>query len=134
MRVPVFVNTDVFLSFLLGREDRHYREAREIFSRAESGRLKLITTEFVILDIVGALGREYGFSRQEVCEVIEAILNTRNLKVPNRDLLLSAVERYSAGELGFTTAYALSFSKARGLRMAAFDRSLFREGIEPYAG
>jgi predicted nucleic acid-binding protein len=61
--------------------------------------------------------------------VLEAILGTRNLKVPNREVLTAAVEIYGSGGLGFPDAYHIAWMRAKGQRrVATFERKNYKEG------
>jgi predicted nucleic acid-binding protein len=48
---PVFVDESVFLEFLAGTEKGRYAKARELFQRAEGGRLRLESTGLVVAGV-----------------------------------------------------------------------------------
>jgi predicted nucleic acid-binding protein len=133
----VFVDGDVFLRFLVRDVEKYYLTARDMFERAESGSIRLVTTEIVITGIVSALESDFGFSRMEAKDVVDAILGTRNLKVPNRAVLKTAARLYGMHDICFADAYNIAFLRSMGLgRIATFDRKHYRvreEGIKFYA-
>jgi predicted nucleic-acid-binding protein len=118
MAEAVFVDKTVFLSFLTrDREDR-FRAARDLFEQAESGRARLETTEVVLAEVAEALEARFSMPRTMVAEVMEAVLGTRNLRVPARKVLKRAVGLYLTGIMGFSDAYAEAYAYERGLKRA----------------
>jgi len=129
---PIFVDTNVFLRFLVRDVEPFYQKAKELFEKAESGEIKLETNEMVVAEIVWVLESYYGFSRAEIKEVIEVILGTKNLKVTNYTRLKEAIGVYASGKMDFIDAYNISYIKARGFKkIATFDIKHFKnvEGI-----
>lgn len=114
---PVFVNTDVFLRFLIRDIEGPYQRARELFERAEAGLVKLETTVLVISALVEALSA-YGLGQDKVKEILTAILNTRNLRVQNRELIEEAIGLLGRS-VGFPDAYAAVHMKRKGLTQVA---------------
>jgi len=131
VRAPVFIGSDVFLSFLVRDVERRYKKARDIFRKAEAGRLRLETTELVLAEVVFTLRHDHDFTREETREVAETILNTRNLRVRNHPLLRKAVELYGSRGMEFTDAYNVAYLATRGrVPLATVDRSRFRAAEE----
>jgi predicted nucleic acid-binding protein len=111
---PVFVDADVFLSFLVRDREEFYEKAMRLFELAEGGRLKLQTTALAIAEVVRALQSRYGLGREEIREILEAILSTRNLKVSNRPFVKAAADIYARGGMGFTDAYNAAYVISKG--------------------
>ena len=128
---PVFIDTDVFLRFLVRDQEKQYERARRLFQKADEGRLKLQTSELVVSELVNTLQTEYSFSKEQTSEVLEAILSTRNLKVQNSSVIEAAVKLYARYSIGFVDAYNVALIKRKGTKMmATFDRRLFKECAE----
>ena len=128
---PVFVDTDVFLRFLLRDSEAPYRRARELFERAEAGTVKLETTVLAFAALAEAL-EVYGLGRAETKDVLKAILGTRNLRVQDRELVGEAVELIGR-EFNFRDAYAAAHMKHKGItKVATFRRTRGGAVGEPY--
>ena len=56
--MPPFVDTNVFLHYLIGFEPQRSRECTHLFARAEANALQLETSDMVIAEIVWFLERE----------------------------------------------------------------------------
>ena len=129
---PVFVDTNVFLRFFVRDIESFYQKARDLFEKGESGKLKLETSDLVIAEIVWVLESYYDFSRSEIKEVIDTILETRNLKVANHSRVKEAVALYSAGKMDFIDACNIAYMRSKDFKkVATFDVKHFknREGI-----
>lgn len=132
MDEPVFVDTNVFLRFFVRDVESFYQKARELFENAEQGLVKLETNDMVIAEIVWVLESYYGFSKTEIKEVIDTILETKNIKVANHSRVKEAVNLYSLGKMDFIDAYNIAYIKTKGYRkVATFDVKHFKnvEGI-----
>lgn len=134
MDEPIFVDTNVFLRFFVRDVESFYHKARELFEKAENGDVKLETSDLVIAEIVWVLESYYGFSKAEIKEVIDTILETKNIKAANHERIKEAISLYASGKMDFIDAYNIAYIKARGhKKVATFDVKHFKniEGIMP---
>ena len=86
----------------------------------------------VIAEIVWVLESYYGFTKAEIKEVIDTILETKNIKVANHSRVKEAVNMYASGKMDFIDAYNIAYIKEKGYRkVATFDVKHFKniEGI-----
>ena len=131
---PIFVDTNVFLRFFIRDVESFYQKAKDLFEKAESSQLKIETSDLVIAEIVWVLESYYDFSRSEIKEVVETILETKNLKVANHSRVKEAVDLYSTGKMDFIDAYNIAYIKAKDFKkVATFDVKHFKniEGVTP---
>ncbi len=129
---PIFVDTNVFLRFFVRDVESLYVKAKELFEKTEKGELKLETTDIVIAEIVWVLESYYDFSRLEIKEVVETILETKNLKIANHARVKEAVVLYSTGKMDFIDAYNIAYMKSKDFKkVATFDVKHFKniEGV-----
>jgi predicted nucleic-acid-binding protein len=129
---PVFVDTNVFLRFFVRDVESLYEKARALFEKAETGKIRLETSELVIAEIVWVLESFYGFSRTEVADVITTLLSSRNLRVANQAQISDAVHLYSSGNMDFIDAYNIAYIKSKEYTsVATFDTKHFKkvEGV-----
>lgn len=118
----VFVDTDVFMRFLVRDSEGQYSRARELFELAESGDIKLETTVLVIAALADELSA-LGIAPTEIRDILRAVLSTRNLRVQSREQIAEAVEALGGG-MGFRDAYAAAHMRKKGLtKIATFKRA-----------
>ncbi|GAB4418103.1 MAG: hypothetical protein OHK0032_14140 [Thermodesulfovibrionales bacterium] len=130
---PIFVDTNVFLRFFVRDVESFYQKAKELFEKAENGRANLETSDMVIAEIVWVLESYYSFSKAEIKEVVDTILESRNIKVSNHARVKDAISRYASGRMDFIDAYNIAYIKAKGLqKVATFDVKHFK-GIDGVA-
>lgn len=128
----VFVDTNVFLRFLVNDVAAQYEKARVLFEAAEAGKIKLETSELVIAEIVWVLESFYGFTRKEITEVLSTLLSSRNLKIAGHARISEAVRLYAAGNMDFIDAYNIAYMRSKEYtKVATFDSKHFKkvEGI-----
>jgi len=128
----VFVDTNVFLRFFVKDVEPFYQKAREVFEKAENGLVTLETNDMVIAEIVWVLESYYGFTKAEIKEVIDTILETKNVKVTNHSRVKEAVNLYTLRRMDFIDAYNIAYIREKGYKkVATFDVKHFKniEGI-----
>ena len=91
---PIFVDTNVFLRFFVRDVESFYQKARELFEKAERGDAKLETSDIVIAEIVWVLESYYDFSKAEIKEVVDTILETKNIRIANHSRAKEAINNY----------------------------------------
>lgn len=129
---PTFVDTNVFLRFFVRDVESFYQKAKELFEKAEKGVVKLETSDMVIAEIVWVLESYYGFTKAEIKEVINTILETKSVKVTNHSRVKEAVNLYTLGKMDFIDAYNIAYIREKGYKkVATFDVRHFKniEGI-----
>jgi len=129
---PIFVDTNVFLRFFVRDSESFYQKAKELFEKAESGEVKLETSDLVVAEIVWVLESYYDFSRAEIKEVIDTILETRNIRVANHARVKETIILYALGKVDFIDGYNISLIKTKGYKnVATFDIKHFKnvEGV-----
>ena len=67
----------------------------------------------VIAEIVWVLESYYGFSKAEIKEVIDTILETKNIKAANHERIKEAISLYASGKMDFIDAYNIAYIKAK---------------------
>jgi len=134
MDEPIFVDTNVFLRFFVRDVESSYQKAKELFKKAENREIKLVTSDLAIAEIIWVLESYYNFSRAEIKEVVDTILESRNMEVANHARIKEAIRLYASGKMDFIDAYNISYINAKGYKkLATFDIGHFKniEGIKP---
>ena len=125
---PIFVDTNVFLRFFVKDVAALYEKAKELFEKAESGKVKLETSELVVAEIVWVLESFYGFSRKEIAEVLDTLLASKNLKIASHSLISEAVRLYASGNMDFIDAYNIAYVRSKDYtKVATFDIKHFKK-------
>ena len=100
MTVPVcFVDTNLFVRYLTN-DDKHKTEAvHKLLLKAKSGKIRLVTSDIVIAELVWVLISFYEQGNEVVADLLRGILNTEGLKVDNSDIIEGALEIFEESNI-----------------------------------
>lgn len=130
--MKVFVDTNIFLRFLLADHPQQSPACKKLFEKAQTGKAKLVTLPIVIAEIAWVLSSFYKEPVKEVARKLRIILLFEGLEVPYRDALLSATQVFESGGIDFIDAYVASWLRTEGLdRIYSYDKDFDKvEGIK----
>ena len=78
----------------------------------------------VIAEIIWVLDKYYNWSKKEICRNIELLLNTPNVRVPEKKILMKAIDIFRDRGIDFMDAYNYSFMDRKVLTsIYSYDRS-----------
>lgn len=123
-----FVDTNIFLRFLLADHKRQHLLAKKLFKKAEEGKVSLWTTDIVILEIVWTLKSFYQLRPQEIQSHISSLIALGNLRVENKNLLLQALDHFARKNVGFTDAYNFLLAQRANKKILSFDQDFDKLG------
>ncbi|MEJ5198247.1 MAG: PIN domain-containing protein, partial [Anaerolineae bacterium] len=92
-----FVDANVFLRFLTRDDPVKAERVKTLLERAERDEIELFTSESVIAELVFVLSspRLYHLGREQVRDLLIPIVSLRGLKLPNRAVVLRALDLYA---------------------------------------
>jgi predicted nucleic-acid-binding protein len=108
----IFLDTNIFLRYFEQKDSDKSDKSEELFHKIISGGLTCFTNTMVIGEIIWVLEKYYGWDRQEVCDNIEFILNTPNIKIKERIILRSAITIYGKFGIDFIDCYNYAYIRA----------------------
>jgi predicted nucleic acid-binding protein len=134
-----FVDTNIFLRFLVNNDPEKADACEALFRKAISGEQDLVTSEMVIAEIVWVLESYYELEKSAIQERVEKILNTKNLTCPNADIIISALAFYVEKNVDYIDAYSALVMKRDEISTmysydTHFDRIDWIERVEPKVG
>jgi len=102
MTMP-FIDTDVIIRFLTGDDPAKQAAASALFEQVEQGLLTIAAPDTVIADAVYVLSssRLYHLPRNEVQELLTALVHLSHFQIQNRTAVLRALELYGSTKLDF---------------------------------
>ncbi|RMD64454.1 type II toxin-antitoxin system VapC family toxin [Candidatus Parcubacteria bacterium] len=128
----VFIDTNVFLRYILNDVPEQADAVERLLHRAARGEIALITNSMVIAEIVWTLESFYRVPKEQVQRVVLGILNTPGLDVADADLVLLAIDAHVTKNVDFIDAYNAAWCLKHGIEaVCTFDRKHFSrlEGI-----
>ena len=103
-----FVDTNLFIRYLTNDDIEKANRVEELLDKAALGKVRLITCEVVMAEVVWVLESYYNVNKVQIAEHLEAILATPGLNVLNGKVVEKAVEYYLNENIDFIDAYIVS--------------------------
>lgn len=131
-----FVDTNIFLRFLVNDDPEKADACEALFKKAIAGEQDLVTSEMVIAEIIWVLESYYELKRTHIRESVEKIINTRNLTCPHSEIIISALSLYVNKNIDYIDAYnAFVMKRDETNEIYSYDKHFDRidwvERIEP---
>ena len=132
----IFVDTNIFLRFLIKDSEASYSKSFSLFKKASEGKINLLTSTLVIFEIVWTLESFYKVEKSEIVEKVLGILNLPNLEVEKAEILLQALILWKDENIDFADAYNYCFLLGESVDCIYsydkhFDRLLSIKRLEP---
>ena len=122
-----FVDTSVILRILLQDDELKRKAAEKLLRDSKKGGETLFLLPVAVMEVVWVLEKVYKFSKSKVREIVEAILNTPDLKVEMEEVFLRAIRDYAENNIKFADALMAHWGIAQGLNTVyTFDAKHFK--------
>jgi predicted nucleic-acid-binding protein len=128
-----FVDTSVILRILIKDDDLKAKAAVNLLKSAGEKDLILYLLPVAVLETVWVLEKVYAFPRKAIREVVEAILNTPELKVEQEAVFRKALKTYVEKNIKFADAVMGYWGLDKGYTTVfTYDEKDFKriEGLE----
>ncbi len=138
MNEPIFVDTNVFLSYLTKDDPQKAKRCLELFQQADSKQVELTTSEFVLSEVVYVLSskRLYNLAHDKIRDLLLPIITIPGLKTSHQETLILALELFAQNNFDFEDCLTVAHLRSRGLSGiysydADFDKFADINRIEP---
>ena len=91
----IFIDANIFIRYFASDDLSKSKKVEELFQKIVAVETECFTNQMVIAEIVCVLDKFYNMDRQLICDNIEFIVNTPNLKVKEKNILLKAADIYT---------------------------------------
>lgn len=127
----IFIDTNIFIRFLIGDNEKMAEETRKLLELIEKGKLRGETDIVVIAEIVWTLNSFFKVKKEEVVESINLLLNLKNLTIKNKEIIERAINIYSKTNIDFIDAFCAATSlKAKIDYVCSYDKDYDKiEGV-----
>jgi len=100
-----FVDTNLFVRYLTNDDLEKADRVEELLGDASEGRVKLVTADIVIIELVWVLESSYDLDHTEIAPMIRSILATPGMEVINGALVARALELYEDKNIDIVDGY-----------------------------
>lgn len=101
-----FIDTDIIIRLLTGDDPKKKQQAIKLFKKVAAETLELHAGETVIADAVYVLSSKklYSLSRENIRDLLSALLQYSNFKLDNKNTIIDALDIYASTNLDFGDA------------------------------
>ncbi|MGH2532978.1 MAG: PIN domain-containing protein [Thermomicrobiales bacterium] len=112
-----FVDTNIFLRFLVGDDPDKARRSLALFRRAERGEIELVTSEVIVAEVVYVFSSRSVYQRThaQVAEGLTPVIENRGLRIDHKLAVIAALERYAQTTHDFEDCLAAEHTVRQGL-------------------
>lgn len=119
----IFLDTNIFLRYFVQDDESAAKRTERLFKRVIDGEITCFTNNMVIVEIIWVLEKYYEWEKGEVCENIELVLNTPNIRIAERNIIRSAIDTYKEMNIDFIDSYNHAYIKAyNSSQIYSYDR------------
>jgi len=119
----IFLDTNIFLRYFLKENELVFKRLEKLFSEIILGNIIGVANTMIIAEVVWVLSRSYKWNKEKICDNIEFILITPNIRFKDKAILVNAVNVYKEKNIGFIDAYNYSYMQYYGVnKIYTFDR------------
>ena len=105
------------------------KRCEELFKKAVDGKEVLYTSTLVIAEVIWTLEKAYKLPKSEIVTYIQRILNTPNIELDEKDILLAAIGLYGLKKLDFIDAYNAISMETKGIDSVFQDIKNVLDGL-----
>lgn len=128
-----FIDTSIILRLLVKDDEAKRSACENLLKEAKRKGITLYLLPVAILETVWVLEKVYKYNRKAIREVMEAILNTPELKIEMENVFRNALEAYETKNVKFADAVMGYWGLDRGFTTVyTYDEKDFKriEGLE----
>jgi predicted nucleic acid-binding protein len=123
----VFVDTNVFLRFIVGDVAAQIEKAKKIFNDAALSKIRLCSSVVVFFEIYWVLKSTYGLVGTELMDKLQEVLRL-TVEFENYDLLVEAVEQMGLCNFDLEDSYNMNYAKSLEVNgFETFDKKLLKK-------
>ncbi|OGD92618.1 hypothetical protein A2697_00455 [Candidatus Curtissbacteria bacterium RIFCSPHIGHO2_01_FULL_41_44] len=116
----IFLETSVFIRYFTADDKKKFKDCVRLLEIIEKGKARPYTSNIVIFEVLFVLARIYKFSKKEVLEGIQKILDLRNLTLVEKTNTRKALETFQKLNIKFPDCL-ITTQVPRNSKIATYD-------------
>ena len=128
----VVVDTNLLVRYLTEDDPAKAMSVDALLKKARLGKIKILFPSVVVAELVWVLECFYRMSREQISELVNAILHTPGIEVQDEAIISGATRFYGQTNIDFVDAWIIEFAKTLGVKkIHTFDTKHFKNtGME----
>lgn len=119
----VILDTNIIIRFLIGDNEKLYKEAEKIFSRIENGEINAIIMESVFAETVFVLEKVYKVEREKIVLYLSKILELKGIKY-GTPIFHKALFVYRSKKIDIVDCLIAAYSVINNIPVESFDKDI----------
>lgn len=119
-----YVDTNVFLRFLLKDNIDQYKEIESLLRKAKDKKVRLRVPVIVIFEISFVLKSYYHLSKDEIIGMLESLVALSYVKIDEREVFSRAIQLYKSSVISFVDCFLIAKAQIEGKELFTFDKDL----------
>ena len=134
MAVPIAIDANVVVRYLIGDDKIQAAAATELFRAAQAGKVKLLLPISTIQEIVYVLERLYNLDAATIAPKLISLLTLHNVDTPDAPWVVEALQFYREKNSDFGDALLCAYAQSVGCEVATFDKGILKKfsGVAAY--
>ena len=120
------MDTNVILRFLLKDNKALSLRAKNLFGRAEEGKVKLYLDEVIVAECVWVLEKYYKYEKGVIVEKMSNLLRFDFVINLKKGVLIKSLELYEKENLSFVDCWIGMLSRLKKMELGSFDKNLVK--------
>ena len=118
-----FMDTNLFIRYLVNDDPGKADRVEKLLEQATSGKIRLVTADLVIAEVIWVLESAYGLKNPEITPMVKGILATPGIEVTNAELVGRSLDYYESLNIDFIDGYiAAVMDKMKITEIYSFDK------------
>lgn len=115
------IDTNVLVRLVTRDDERQYEKAQAFVEKHQP----VLVTQLSVLELVWVLMRRYRLDKERTCQVVQALLETRELNIQDPGVLEAALESWKQSKTDFADCFILeTVIDASESPLGTFDTAL----------
>jgi predicted nucleic acid-binding protein len=117
------MDTNLFIRYLVNDDPGKADRVEKLLEQATSGKIRLVTADLVIAEVIWVLESAYGLKNAEITPMVKGILATPGIEVTNAELVGRSLDYYESLNIDFIDGYiAAVMDKMKITDIYSFDK------------
>jgi predicted nucleic acid-binding protein len=117
------MDTNLFIRYLVNDDPGKADRVEKLLEQAKSGKIRLVTADLVIAEVIWVLESAYGLKNVEITPMVKGILATPGIEVTNAELVGRSLDYYESLNIDFIDGYiAAVMDKMKITDIYSFDK------------
>lgn len=126
----IVIDTNLLIRYLINDDSRKAQVVDTLLKKAGKDELHILMPSIVVAELVWVLESFYKMETAEIADLVDSILNTPGLTVPDDSIVRSALKQYRTKGVDLVDAWIAAFAQGKKANeIHTFDKKHFK-GID----